>query len=193
MKINSARIKAAILAVLAMLAGMHGDSITALPSWLKGLIGVAGVLYGVLGISSTEAKTGVNKDGPASSAPPTGALVMACSLALGLAACPAGCPNPPPVVQKVAHCSVDAVKDHGFQLLPLVNGCLQGDENITDCLLSLVKPAVGITEDVIACVVHDQANDYAAAASENPSDKISARACDRGQQFLTERGWTVQP
>jgi hypothetical protein len=111
--------------------------------------------------------------------------------ALVLLVAVAACPKPTPtggVVGKVVDCSVQGVRDNALQLVPLVNDCLTGG-GWTGCLLGLIKPAVGITEDVIACVVQSSESSYARAARTNPGDTVSTTAAQNASRFLLERGY----
>jgi hypothetical protein len=70
---------------------------------------------------------------------------------LGLSAV-AGCPQPMPGPGHpgIIDCSAQAVRDYGIPLIPKVSDCLQ-QPSFSTCLISLINPAVGITEDIVAC------------------------------------------
>lgn len=102
--------------------------------------------------------------------------------------CP-GCPDPSPTQQKWIDCASDAVKKNGIPLIPKVNDCLTG-LSITSCLISLLSPAAGITEDVLACVVQSSAMSFAESA-DDPLECGAAEAADQfiQEEILKKRGW----
>lgn len=101
-----------------------------------------------------------------------------------------GCRVPPPdsTAGKWIRCSGAAIEQNWHQALPAVNGCLTGiDDGWRDCLVGLINPAVGITEDVIACVTRDQGTKFADSALANGQDVRSLRAAERASAWLGER------
>jgi hypothetical protein len=102
-----------------------------------------------------------------------------------------GCRTPPPGTpgtgQRIVNCATQAVADTWPEFLPQVNGCLAHDTGAMGCLLSLIQPAVGATEDLIACLVRNQGAAYAHAAQANPGDAVSVRAAAAARQWLIER------
>lgn len=107
-----------------------------------------------------------------------------------------GCPKPPPDGGHVGvlECTSDAVKAHWPEALPAVNKCLAAASDGTwfNCLLGLISPAAGITEDVIGCVVRGSAQRYAESAAHNPDDTVSVRAAKRAETFIATRGYKFQ-
>ena len=103
-------------------------------------------------------------------------------------------PGSPPVgVPGVINCGVDAVKAKWPQVLPAVNKCLTAiaDGDWFDCLLGLVVPAAGVTEEVVACTVESSGRSYADAGSHG--DKLSATASARATEFIKQRGYRFSP
>lgn len=97
-------------------------------------------------------------------------------------------------VGAVIRCSADAVQSNWPRILPAVNTCL-GDETVSDvtgCLLALVNPATGITEDVVACLVRERGSDAFAAAQANPRDARSSRAATRAHGFILAREYRFE-
>jgi len=88
--------------------------------------------------------------------------------------CP-GCPNPP-TVTGVLNCLSPAVKDYGIPLIPKVNNCLTGVVDWKGCLIGLISPAAGITEEVLACVTRDQGGKFASTADDPLENKAACRA-----------------
>lgn len=109
-------------------------------------------------------------------------LIALASFALTFSACT---PKPgqeggPP---KIVDCGVKAVTDHAIDALPGVNRCLSGTSSITDCLLGLVQPALGITFDTIACVTRHEGAAASAAAQTSGGERDARRAA-RAKEFL---------
>ena len=96
------------------------------------------------------------------------------------------CRLPPPDSKagKVIRCGTDAVLNNFGKALPSVNTCISSAPDYEGCLFGLIDPVVGITEDVIACVLRDQGAKFAAQAEANPGDSVSARAAVRAQAFI---------
>lgn len=103
-----------------------------------------------------------------------------------------GCPqpNPGPGVNPpgLVDCAIPAVRDHGIALIPQVNDCLTGQGGWMGCLSGLIAPAVGITEDVLHCVVQSSGKSFGAAASANPADSISGIGASRAQEYIQSKG-----
>lgn len=108
----------------------------------------------------------------------------------------AGCPKPTPQTHPggILECSSDAVKAHWPDALPAVNRCLAAaaDSAWFDCLVGLISPVAGITEEVIGCVVRGTGDRYRQAASANPRDAVSAVAASRAAEFLNHQGYTFR-
>lgn len=108
----------------------------------------------------------------------------------------AGCPKPTPGTHPggVLECSSEAVKAHWPEALPAVNRCLAAtpDSAWWNCLVGLINPVVGITEEVVACVVRGTGDRYRQASAANPRDEISAVAASRAAEFLTRQGYRFQ-
>lgn len=109
----------------------------------------------------------------------------------------ASCRMPPPSSGKLIHCGGQVIGESWPTLLPLVNDCL-GREDLADqaavnaCLLALVKPAAGVTVDMIACMTHEQGGRFAESATANPADTRSARAAARARAFEQAQGFTYE-
>jgi hypothetical protein len=112
---------------------------------------------------------------------------------LGLSAV-AGCPQPMPGPGHpgIIDCSTQAVRDFGIPLIPKINDCLVGVGGWTGCLIGLINPAVGITEDVIACVVKSSGKQFGEAADANKADTVSSAAASHAKMFLSEKGYTFK-
>jgi hypothetical protein len=102
-----------------------------------------------------------------------------------------GCPKPigEPGHPGIVDCTVQAVRDHGLALIPRVNDCLVASASWEACLISLIAPAAGITEDVLACVVQSSGRSAAASVEANPKDSLSAIAAERARNFVRTRGY----
>lgn len=193
MKINAARIKALVLAALAALAGWaagNPDVVATLPAWARAALGFVGAIYATAFVSSTEVKSGdpkgiagmkVELGGPT-------ALLLIVGLALALPACPAGCPNPPPV-SKVAHCAVDAAGPYVIDLTPKINGCL-AQMDFSPCLNALEGYAPGVTIATIACLVRESGAEFGAQAQMNPADSVSATNAKHADVYVA--GWSFE-
>lgn len=110
---------------------------------------------------------------------------------LAFSACPHPGPNPEPITPgKVISCISNSVQAHAPEVLPQVNECLAGTSDITSCLWGLVKPAVGVTIDVIACVVRHEGRAAAMAASDDTSAGTrEMRRAQRAREFLEKGGF----
>jgi hypothetical protein len=128
--------------------------------------------------------------------PPVVARV-ACYLALlsAFLALPVACRLPPPTstLGKVIRCSTEAVEKNGPALVAPVNTCLTNDGDATACLLGLVRPAAGITQEVIACVVRHQEKVFAESAAGNEADVRSWRAAERAREFTARYTFEGDP
>ena len=114
--------------------------------------------------------------------------------ALFLMVSTAGCPKPIPPTSKWIECGGEAMRTHGIPLIPKVNDCLTGAAGSwQQCLVSLISPAAGITEDVLACVLQEQEQTFAAQASANPEDNSATTAATRAAEFIKERGYQFGP
>ena len=103
-----------------------------------------------------------------------------------------GCRVPPPdsFVGKLINCSSRSVQENWPTLLGPVNTCLTGAAaGATPCLLGLIKPTAGFTEDVVACLVNYQGQQFAASAQANSGDIRSARAALNAREFIKARDY----
>jgi hypothetical protein len=114
------------------------------------------------------------------------ALALVFGLGIAGAACP-GCPTPP-TVTGVLNCTGPAVQQYGIPLIPKVNNCLTGTVDWMGCLISLLSPAAGITEEVLACVTRDQGGKFAQTAD----DPLESQAACRADAFITEKKYEFQ-
>ena len=102
-----------------------------------------------------------------------------------------GCPKPttspdgPSSITKIIDCSEQAVRDHGIQLLPAINDCLAQSSGWAACLGGLVQPAIGVTEEVVACATRAAGR----AAARTPSDSTSSQLAAHAADFLKQRGY----
>jgi hypothetical protein len=124
----------------------------------------------------------------------TVAITMLLLGALGLAGLVlsgSGCKVPPPntVGGRVVSCTTQAVRDNWPAAIGPVNSCLVS-ASASACLLALIRPLAGITEDVVACLVRDQGSEFAHAAQANPGDTRSATAAANARNYLAEQGYT---
>ena len=103
-----------------------------------------------------------------------------------------GCRLPPPGTtgRKVIDCSAEAIQQQWPGAIGPVNTCLTGGGSYA-CLLGLIRPAAGITEDLIACLVRNQGSEFAAAAAINFDDVRSARAAESARAFLGKRHYEI--
>ncbi|MGH8677183.1 MAG: hypothetical protein ACREUQ_02375 [Burkholderiales bacterium] len=118
---------------------------------------------------------------------------------LAIPACPAGCPTPPRpgdpdagVHVGIVDCSAQTIRDHALSLIPFVNDCLI-KPSYSACLLALIDPAVGITIDVIGCVVNARQNGFSANVAANPNDTVSLTAAKNAGNFIREQGLKFEP
>lgn len=102
----------------------------------------------------------------------------------------ASCKLPPPgtVTRKIIDCAVETGKQQAIGLIAPVNTCLTGGST-TECLLGLINPVAGVTEELIACVVRSQGAEFNAAAAINVSDTRSWRAAENARVFISKRGY----
>lgn len=115
------------------------------------------------------------------------AIALAALLGTG---CPGGCQGEPGAFgPRVADCSRESVRQNWPKLLPAVNDCLVSG-SFTACLLGLVNPGIGMTEDLVSCVVRARGSEFAAMAQANPEDRTSSKAAENARAFIAERGWT---
>lgn len=85
------------------------------------------------------------------------------------------------------------MKETWPRILPAVNKCLAAaaDGSWFNCLLGIIDPAAGITEDVLACTVRSSEQSYASAGAHG--DQLSARAAARAEEFIEKRGYRFAP
>ncbi len=118
------------------------------------------------------------------------------AVAMAIPACPTPTPVPDPGPggsPGIFTCTKDAIRDHGLVLLPAVNDCLAAPSGWEACLLGLIKPLAGITEEVVACAVQGAGRHAAAAAEANAGDQLSAIEADRARAFIKSRGYVFSP
>lgn len=109
-------------------------------------------------------------------------------------AIPACAHTPPPTSPGgIIDCTTAAVRGHAIEIIPRVNDCLAAPSSWEACLLSLIVPALGITEDVVACTVQARGRSFATAAEANTRDSLSAIAAERARQFVKSRGYVFGP
>ena len=109
---------------------------------------------------------------------------------LASAGCPGGCQVP--TGGQAIQCGSEAIEKNWHKALPKVNACLTMATGWEGCLIGLIEPAVGITEDVIACLVKDQGAKFADTASANPSDATSKDGAAHAAEFLQKRGYKFE-
>lgn len=111
---------------------------------------------------------------------------------LSVLAVPA-CRVPPPDTKlgKVIDCTSKSVQENAISAVGPVNDCLTlpDDENWQACLVKLINPAVGITRDIVACVLRDSGELFAAMAETNSGDSRSARGAVRARSYIDEQGY----
>lgn len=173
------------LTALGLMLGLAGQSIVQLTERTTMHVVVAALLQGLAQVIALlvrpQAVTGGGPGGNASGPrPPSFAtlLVLAAGLGLLLPACPAGCPGGP---KRLIECSGEAIATNAAKVQSAVVACLSGG-GTTACLLGLINPAAGITEDVIACLVRAEASKLAV----EPED---VGRSERARSFLRERGY----
>lgn len=110
---------------------------------------------------------------------------------LTIPACPS-CPGPVTNPKAWTDCSAKTVKEHTLSLVAPVNDCLV-QLNYASCLVALINPAIGITEDTLACVVNYRQNAFAANVAANPADTVSATAAQNAAAFIRDRGYKFSP
>lgn len=111
-------------------------------------------------------------------------------VALLASACPRPIePGRPPTL---VDCTVDAVRSRAIPLIPKVNDCLVQPSDWKNCLIWLIDPVAGITEDALACTVSNARRKAVAAAQANTSDSISKTSAERAASFISERGYTFE-
>ncbi len=116
------------------------------------------------------------------------AAIVALSVSLACTPKPGTAPGPT-APGGVISCGTKAVTDHAAQTLAPVNQCLASTGDVTNCLLGLVQPLVGITTEVIACVTRHEGSAAAAASRANPDDAVDARRMARAREFLEGQGF----
>ena len=117
---------------------------------------------------------------------------------LALPSCP-GCPPPTPgptfdaapAPTSWIDCAQEAVRERAISLIAPVNDCLVS-ASWEGCLLALINPAIGIGEDVIACVVRARQVGFAESASSNPKDTISVDGAKHATEFIKKRGYSFE-
>jgi len=121
--------------------------------------------------------------------------IIACLALVGfLAGFLTGCPRPiePGKPASLIDCTAQAVRSRAIPLIPKVNDCLVQPSEWQKCLIGLIDPVAGITEDALACTVQHNHGTAAAASSANPSDSLSRTRAERSQSFIKDRGYTFK-
>jgi hypothetical protein len=106
-------------------------------------------------------------------------LVTTPALLMG-SACPRPLPDPGTVI---VSCTMDAVHDAKI-IQAILDAAAQ--PNFMAALASLVSPALGITAEVIACVLHS----YMAKASASP-DRAHPEIYQNARSYLKAHGYEV--
>lgn len=113
------------------------------------------------------------------------ALLAVVALTISISGCPSSCETKPGE-PGIFDCASQAVQDHAISILPNVNDCLTGG-SVTMCLISLISPVAGITQDVLSCVVRSAGSRFAMNADDDFERQASSNAtaflCERGAQF----------
>lgn len=109
------------------------------------------------------------------------AILAFVALTISISGCPSSC-KPKPGEPGIFDCASQAVRDHAISILPKVNDCLTGG-SVTMCLISLISPVAGITEDVLSCVVRSAGSRFAM----NADDDFERQASSNATAFLCER------
>lgn len=161
-------------AVLGPVAAAFAASADA-PAWMRGAGAGLGALVALLAVLE-------KAWGP--KGPPPLALLL---LLLPLAACaPRG--SNPITVRSVVSCGTDAVKSCGTTAFGDVVGCLDGDGDVSACMLGLVRTgAACLAFDVVACVARGNAEPSVALGLVGPSPLEQRRAA-RAREFLAREG-----
>lgn len=123
--------------------------------------------------------------------PPALFVVLIASMGLiSSFGCPGGCKVP--TKQQVIACGSTAMQQNWPSVLPQVNGCLTSPGDWEGCLIGLINPAIGVTEDLVACLVKDQGVKFSDSAKVNVNDTTSVMAAQRADAFITKRGYKFQ-
>jgi hypothetical protein len=119
---------------------------------------------------------------------------------VALPSCP-GCPPPvpggpdasdaaPPPTSWI-DCTKEAVRERAISLIAPVNDCLVS-MSWEGCLLALINPVIGVTEDVLACVIRARQVGFAESAAANPKDTISVDGAKHATEFIKKRGYSFE-
>lgn len=97
---------------------------------------------------------------------------------------------------RIVDCATRAIQDKGMAYLGKVNDVL-GNTGVTDetARARLIDLGIDAGQDVLGCLLADQAPKYAEAASHNPSDEVSKTAAARAKSRLKElqaEGWRFE-
>lgn len=84
------------------------------------------------------------------------------------------------------------MRERAIGLIAPVNDCLVS-ASWEGCLLALINPAIGIGEDVLACVIRARQVGFAESAAANPKDTISVDGAKRATEFIKKRGYLFEP
>jgi hypothetical protein len=97
---------------------------------------------------------------------------------------------------RIVDCATRAIQDKGMTYLGKVNDVI-GNTGITDeaARSRLIDLGIDAGQDVLGCLLADQAPKYAEAAKSNPGDEVSKTAAARAKQRLKEleaEGWRFE-
>jgi hypothetical protein len=141
------------------------------PAWMRAAGAGLGALVALLAVL----EKAWGRDG----LPPLALLAL---LLLPLAACPRpvavnGIPN------GVISCGVESAKNCASDAFPAVANCLDGEGDVTSCILGLVQPAGCVTFGVVACLTRRERDDATTRMSFAPSRRL-----ERANEFLAKTG-----
>jgi hypothetical protein len=97
---------------------------------------------------------------------------------------------------RIVDCATKAIQNKGMTYLGKVNDVI-GNTGITDeaARARLIDLGIDAGQDVLGCLLADQAPKYAEAAQSNPRDEVSKTAAARAQARLKEleaEGWRFE-
>jgi hypothetical protein len=100
------------------------------------------------------------------------------------------------LVAKVVNCGAESIRKRGLIYLGDVNDIL-GNREITEgeAKSRLARLGTDAGQDVIGCLLKDQASKFAESAGANPEDTTSIRAARRAEGRLAEleqEGWRFE-
>jgi hypothetical protein len=97
---------------------------------------------------------------------------------------------------RIVDCATKAIQNKGMTYLGKVNDVI-GNTGITDeaARSRLIDLGIDAGQDVLGCLLADQAPKYAEAAKSNPGDEVSKTAAARAKARLKEleaEGWRFE-